>query len=1200
MAGCVVQPGSAYASATDPVGYQARDVIAQPATTHLEGDGIHGGECGKWLKFVVRKHGSVTRGVVRLNLEDAEDADFRSSVFINHKADERDLLRAAPSCQNNRLANNAVADSLEHNFLWDVCVVDGETFNIRYRVTRKGTFLLHVKIDGNPVPGSPFRIYISDAPPFTPACRVYGRNIHKCNAIPYVQEIIETVFPDAAQAAEAAVGDPGDGSGQRSVPYHEDSTEGGSLNEGSDNSAISIDAPSRSTQGTSYDSDRYISPASQHGGARDSQPGSEPDHFQSPKDHGSDVDVELGSARNRGCATSSSVDSLCVNLSADSTTSPLSQHSHIKEPPRTPATRSNQPWTKEDAMHVSNHGSPADGLSNNAGAMKDTPREHLKTLQANKRTSTNSSSSGTRLVGLPDEDWAEEAHRRRQHTLRHLEQNSLLNEIDVHLADEHGNVVTHALPYVRAWGDNFARVVSVDHEANGIVRVKYLVVVPRDGVAPLKEAQAREKDSVLPRSLRVGGVPCKINVEINGKPVFGSPFHPQVANVEELEKYYESKPGTAESLVRRFSDLVQNQDFDSCAELYRTVDTPELKDRLTGILLTRISELEKNNITITSDITKVESLKLQSLGRLLELVQSQYKKMLTYKTSNIVDCIRELKSFETMGADPAGRGALEHDGADVAKKFNNLGDVILNYRLIGDELRKLHRYELADKFDQINDQMCDEIDLGMWTSIIANKESHVQRLRTEVELAADRLARFKGSLDERYKNFTRTDLDDLRRLPGFAFEQASQTKGPDLITTRLSPLVRGRCVPASAHGEVDMLVEAHWRKCNNYDIQATVAKVLKSSVRLKNSISELFAYYSTAHPREAGQPLLGVSRVSVDLFVLEARLNSHLTANVRKLDWLFERFSVELAEARPGAGAPPPRAIPEHLWCAYLRELGYLNLLYTIAESGDREMLRDFQHPSRLVAFHHLCKEHLTPLYELLFTTKPEFQKCLKFPDSQVASGSQRTSKAASKVAGPPPEQYFRSRQDILNYFNVRALEHVLSAIDIDVLQLVFKHYSRISTFGRLPVSRGWFDENATMSTATFVVFARDFQIIPGHMDGESVHAIARGVAMRGQAGSSKLALRDFVSALSRTLARAVLAGCLAKHDAYELSRDALAQTAESVPPCVESKESVKRDIRALLQSLGLCDLQFIRVTIDAIYGSEALEQIDDCPGGAV
>ncbi|GBE60267.1 Filamin ABP280 repeat-containing protein, putative [Babesia ovata] len=1246
MIGCAVHRADGSAAAHSRNVSAADHVIAQPSTTYVDGDGIYGGECGKWLKFVVRKTESVTRGVLRLNLEYADDAFFRSSVFLTSNHDERDMLHNAPSCHNNTLVNNSVADALEHIFTWDVCVVDRCTFNVRYRVTRKGTYSLHVKLDGNPLPGSPFRIYISEGAPSTAACRVYGRNVGTCCAIPYVPEIMRAIFPNMSpcnamsrehvrakrNATRAASCDaPTKGASCRNEFSPSDNSNRNMRGYFSNRSAASAGG----WQGGNFSPDEFLisdtSPqaAFMSGGSSYADNSnrnetnfahahqSAPDQVYRDVERGTPPVFGSGTGRGFGYArrSISSDGSLSVNFSGESA---ATTHSHIKESPRAPTFNPYQNTNRKCTADAGSRGNLNSGRS--FGPSKSSlhsseddmlPMEFTlgadssalpdgRTTLANEPGTVGSCTRSSAVTsapwdGMDDITSSESTRKRRQHALQQLERRGLLNEIEIRLADAHGNVVTHALPYIQAWGENYARVVSVDNRPNGVVTVKYVVVVPRDGLESLKAAQLHEGDSVMPHALRVGGVPCKINVEIDGKPVFGSPFHPHVGNVNEVEHYFESTAGTTECLVQTFTDLVRNNDFDGCAELYSMVETDDVKDKLTGILLTRLSELEKANIAATSNIRLVESLKLQSLGRLLELVQSQYKKMLTYKTSSIVDCIRELKSFENMATDQKGsRSPSDHKG-EAAKRFNNLGDVILNYRLIGDELRKLHRYELADKFDQINNQMCDEIDLGMWTSIIGHKESQVEKLRAEVESAADRLTRFKEAVDERYQSFTRKDLADFRGTPGFAFEHGTQTEAPELLTTRLSSLVRGRCVPITAHSEVDKLVEAYWRKCNNYDIQTTVSKVLKSSVRLKNSISELFMFYSTAHPRENGRTMLGVSRASMELFVLQSRLNNYLTANVQKLDWLFERFSIELPSGGTDGSTPPPRAIPEHLWCAYLREIGYLNLLYTIAESGDREMLRDNQHPSRLVAFHHLCKEHLIPLYEMLFTTKPEFQKCLKFTDSKVDSGSQRVNKSAKKTSGTPTEQYFRSRHDILSYFNVHALEHVLNVLDIDVLQRVFKHYSRISMFGRQQVARDWFDEKtATISTATFVVFARDFQIIPGHMDGESVHAIARSVALRGAGGANKLALRDFVSAVSRTLARVVLASCLAKHDAYERVRDSIAETMETAPRCVQSKESVKRDIVVLLQLLGICNLQFVRYTIDAIYGSDAVEQMDE------
>ncbi|KAK1935866.1 hypothetical protein X943_000066 [Babesia divergens] len=1089
--------------------------VTQPESAYVEGDGIHGGECGKWIKFLVRKCGSLTQGVVRLYLEYADDAAFRSSVFLNHTPDERDLLRGTPSCFNNRLANNSVANSIEHTFVWDVCVVNNETYNVRYRVNKRGAYLLHVKLDGNSIPGSPFNIYISDASSCTAANRVYGRNVEKCVAIPYVQQITDSLFPDSS----------------RHGSMHENHTQSPHVNSSSEKHK---DGSPKGLSKVNAVKDCKLKFGSQ---SVDSM-------YPHASTHSSGAASQFTDMR-KGTDEGTSMSDGTVHNLLNLWTSGNVQ-------------KGEEPSPKRSAAYLSNH---------KGGEQID------KDVQRHKP-------SETQITKFK--------------TIEYLERCNLINEILVHLADVNGNVVTEAQPYVRAWGENYARVVSVDNRGDGVIVIKYIVVVPRKGVSLLKEAQSRSSKSMLPTSMRISGVPCKIHIEIDNKPVYGSPFNPVVENISEIERYYMSQQDLAANLIHKFEDLLRKKDFDGCFDLYNSCKEKHVKDNLTELLLSRLSELESSNIATTSDIRLVESLKLQSLGRLLELVKSQYKKMLTYKTSNIVNCIRELKSFEGVTDGKASRAG---NGPTTGKKFNNLGDVILNYRLIGDELRKLHRYELADKFDKINDRMCDEIDVGMWQSIIKQKETHVQKLRQEVEAASERLIEFKNRMKNKYEKYNRVDLNELKKNPGFAIERSVQTEEPQLITTNLAPLVENRCTPTGGRNDVDLLVESHWRKCNNYDIQSTITKVLKSSVRLKNSISELFMYYGSLHPLDNERSIFGVSRASMELFVLEIQLNKYLISNSAKLQWLFERFSIDLSVRTPTDGrlsSKSLRIIPEHLWCAYLRELAYLNLLYTIAESGDKDMLRDLQHPSRLVAFYHLCKEHLVPLYEHLFTTKPEFQKFLKFADNKVTPGSKHTSKASKKMVAVPSEVYFNSRKDIIKYFTAKALEHVLQMLDLGVLELIFKHYSRISMHGRRQVSQNWYNDNATISTSTFVVFARDFQIIPGHIDGENVHEIAKSVVRSENVSSSdsKLKLGDFIKAVARTVGKAVLGCCLAKHDAYENGSDEFSLQSEGGRCCVQSNESVKRDIQVLIQSLGICDAQFARFTIDAIYGPEAMEYL--------
>lgn len=1068
-----------------PHSYGLDDRIGQ-YVAYAEGEGLSGGDCGKWLTFHVRKLGGVIQGMLRLHLEYCDDAAFRSSVFINHAADERDLLRDAPSCFNNRLANNSVADSIEHNFVWDVCVVNKETYKVRYRVTVKGTYLLHVKLDGNSVSGSPFKIFISEAAQSVPACRIYGPNVYQCHAIPYVPEIIGAIFPPSDDVTSPVGHD--DKQNQLQIAGRRNSCR--------------LRANDTNLKLTSLDSDPSFAGNTSRGAGIG-------------KDYNFDGQMPE-------CAT----------------------------------------------KHMVNEGN--DGCAFNR---EDKPNTLLPVTEGFHNHGSH-----------PKADAA-----KRQRALQYLELCDLVNEVEVHLSDENGNAISNCNPFVRAWGSNYARVVNLENKGNGIISVKYVVVLPRDGIRLIRSAQRRAHMPKLPSSLQESTIPCLLNIEINGEPVFGSPFQPSVNNITEIEEYYQVSTCGGDATINKFEDLLNKNDIEGCFVIYKACENRSMKDRMTCILLEKLAKLEGNNIATSGDMAFVKSLKFQSLGKLLELVHSQYKKMLTYKTSNIINCIRELKSF---GGDNTGRKDADGKPSNSSKQFNNLGDVILNYRLIGDELRKLHRYELADKFDRINDRMCDEIDIEMWDSIIGQKETKIQKLRTEVKEAFDRLNEFKTSINAKYDKNYRQDLDDFKHMPGFALDKSSQTGEQQYLSPKLSSLVQHRCAPTHTRNNLDLLVESHWRNCNNYDIHVTITKVLKSTVRLKNTLSEIFSYYATQHPIGKGRSVTGMTRASMELFVVESRLNRYLVRNEPKLSWLFSKFAVDVNNPEDKDKRAKTSVIPEYLWCAFIRELAYLNLLYTIVESGDKEMLRDFQHPSRLVSFYHFCNEHLTALYEHLFLSKPEFQKCLKFSDNSSIPGSKNAAKSLKKPIVAPTEHYFTSRKDMVKYFTSKAVETVLNYLDLEVLQMVFKHYSRVSMYGRAAVPHNWFNDDATIGTSTFVVFARDFQIIPGYLSGETVQEIVRNVVTKDGTRTNKLNLRDFVNAVAKTVAKAVMGICLARYDVHKSRIEELHLSADAIPRVVQSRESVSKEISMIINSFGLSDSHMAKFTIDAIYGPEALNYL--------
>ncbi|EKX73777.1 conserved hypothetical protein [Theileria equi strain WA] len=954
---------------------------AESDTAYAEGDGISGGPCGEWLRFQVYRKSCNCPGIIRMYLEQCEETCFKTTIFIGESGDERDMLRAEPSWINTYLSKNTIQESTYNNFAWDVCFLNEFTYNVRYKISLKGRFLLYVKLDGNDISGSPFEVYISDGRPSSLFSRVTNKFPLRCVAMPLIKPILDII--------------------------------------------------------------------------------------------------------------------------------------------------DDEKWD---------------------------------------------------VYGLKSKN--EEFQVKKNAVLSYLDKHSLSNEIVLNICDKNGEPVTIALPYIKAWSTNHGKVIGVQNIGNGIVSVKYIVVIPKDKI---KEVSNLEKDTTLIlEHTKNFNSPCSVYLEVDGKGVYGSPFIPEIINTDMLQKYYESIPDDLDIFRSNIQSLLNKNDFDSCLDAIQNMfdSTNEeshnafILELISKLFLSKLNSINSDNVTIESYMHKIDFIKSHSLGELHKFVEKKYQVMLKHKTSGILSCIKELNSYSA-SAD-GGKGG-----------FNNLGDVILNYRRIGDELRKLHRYELADKVDAISDKICEEIELSRLENIIKHKEEKISQLKIKVKESKEKLNSFKDTVYSKYENMT------PKPVPKVQINKSVQTVSEENVTCRLLPLVKSRCNDSDTVDEVEQLIDTHWRRCSNHDIHSTVNKVLKSSIRLKNAINEIFFYYSKEYETDDNMLKYGIIQTSLERFHVECKINKTLMSSKKRLNLLFEKFSIYVPNGE--------RLIPEHMWCVYLRELAYLNLLYIIAESGDVTLFRDTRHPSRLVSFHHFCESHLLDLYYKLYTSRPEFQKHVIFHNTKKSVSNYKYQKGSGQI------RHFISKEELSNFINNKGSELVLSNLDVEPLKLLFKHYTRLSMYGKQNIEPKDFkcDDSSWMSTAMFVVLVRDFSIIPGYIDGSNVQHIADGViSSRNQDQSDtvqkgRLYFNDFVAAIVNVVSSAIYKICMDRHTLYSKSIkdrmpkvDVKKDSFDEIKSCIQSKESVVEDIKELIRILGISNILYINTTIDAIYGPDALDYL--------
>ncbi|UKJ88154.2 hypothetical protein MACJ_000597 [Theileria orientalis] len=783
---------------------------------------------------------------------------------------------------------------------------------------------------------------------------------------------------------------------------------------------------------------------------------------------------------------------------------------------------------------------------------------------------------------------ADQYQSRRLLTLENLRKYSLVNELVLNLCDSVGNIVKHHKPYVKAWSTNLGKVIDVSYQGNGIVLVRYVVIVSRPDLDKVKEYYSNHDETTLPAFLHNLSTPCTLHIQIDGQSVYGSPFTPEITNIPEIEDYYTCFPDTMDALSLNIKELLSRNDIAGCSQLLSRffVENGNMsedeREHVMELASKQFDDKSKlmnlQNYLMESEMYKINHLREHGLGELHQYVEDQYQIMLKAKTSSIIECIKELNSYNT----PV-------DGK--TKGFKNLADVISNYTRISDELRKLHRYDLADKFDSITAGLCEEIELNRWEKVLADRKEKMLKIKDQVDESTRKLGDFKKKVLEKYENL---EFKEIEEEP---IHKKVQTIQEETVTDRLLPLVQNRCNPDTSKTDVDRVVETFWRRCSNYDIHSTISKVLKSSIRLKNAINEVFFYYSREYETADNMLQYAIPRLSIDQFHIDLNISRSLLNNSRKVDEMFAKFSV----VQQGE-----LALPENMWCVYLRELAYLNLLYKIAESGDSLMFRDNLHPSRLSAFYHFCEFHLLKLYERLFTTRPDFQKHLKFYNTNKSLRSTnnfRYEKESSMV------HYFPSKADLASYITTEVPNTVGNSLNEEMLHLVFKHYSRLSMYGRANIDPKSYqcDEDSWLSTAMFVIFSRDFGVVPGYMDGASVQKIADDtISANIEQGTyqsttfrGRLFYKDFVDALVNIISNSIYKICLNRDEMYTKSlkdNKILNITKKNkfheTRTCIQSQESVLEDVNELIEILGFNNPAHVDMTLEAIYGQDSLEYL--------
>ncbi|OEH75678.1 filamin abp280 repeat-containing protein [Cyclospora cayetanensis] len=405
----------------------------------------------------------------------------------------------------------------------------------------------------------------------------------------------------------------------------------------------------------------------------------------------------------------------------------------------------------------------------------------------------------------------------------------------------------------------------------------------------------------------------------------------------------------------------------------------EIIQAFTETMLQALQQTQARNLRLLAERNDIRRLRDENLLPLADVLQQQYLQLFRSMTKQIMTYVTSL------------------NGRD----FFNLEELIHTYNKIADELRLLHRYGLADTFDELSRCICEEIELQRLEHIYQKRQELCSKAEEVIAQKEGEIKDVRIQHEARFRNVEPLDPQEVEEICVTREQKGVQTE--DALSLREGAL--GPLIVARATGQRAKQPDA---VCALAKVEALFAGdicILRQSAKRGLAAEVAIARGSPRRTDTADIPEV--------LFRSEAAGKSPQRSDAgmplgirtkgkegRELACFFEKFSVE-----PDEGLIRPegfmRVLPLFLWLPCVRELAYLNLVHALsAEAVIRGSERSasilkFSHPSRLIAFHHFCTVHLVPLYEHLYNTR-DFGTSLStlMPDggpSEVSKTSERS-----------------------------------------------------------------------------------------------------------------------------------------------------------------------------------------------------------------
>lgn len=709
-------------------------------------------------------------------------------------------------------------------------------------------------------------------------------------------------------------------------------------------------------------------------------------------------------------------------------------------------------------------------------------------------------------------------------------------------------------------------------------------------------------------------IPPRLEVFLNGCPVFGSPFFLKPQNVERIGDYYEkvlqalrfvSPVGEVEKQLRNhnihsaletavaYSQMAETREREALAFVmalsnilttYRSASVG-VAERLrkafdamrTGKDLNQWREAEQVLRNLQQRWFYAQRLREQlelfqtqiavhhdtegSISAIIETYSDGVAAALQQITSDIEDlkAFREgplevlVEHYDRLSDERA--ELLTRDLVVLVQKlkennFDSMEELKCLQLRLAQELRKLHRNDLANRIEDIGELTLAEVDLRWqrftleWKAktieslddILRSREMSLQFVQNNVKESLRQAP--GGEKKGEGSDKTTADSESVWEMPPFTEDECIQTEDPlSCLDSKLAAMIVYRATgksPCSAMPEDDVTVcalargnamgsalQKFWKPPRTSEI-VRMRKLLQACPRIRFAVEEVFYFFShsssdsmiEALKRNAPSP--GVPWEAYKRLCSGLQLSPLLLQDATALRQLFLKFSSEFKN-NLSSSMGFIRALCWPLWPAFLRELGHLDTLATFIQAQQLEAVRPI---SRLVSFHYFLSRRFLPFYARLVGKSDNMPyRPLLPPFKRPSDMKQLSQKAVPSAPWTLEEMEKRVLEAAYRTLNYAKLKEAF-----DMLRTALSFPQEGTLTSEAKEKRVVKDPN-TISFNRFQLYLSSIGFTPTYLDSEQCVRLASYVLKRRQTrvpsviGLGRMTFDAFIEAICRVLA---------------------------------------------------------------------------------